>query len=80
LIVTGVTAVTLKWFTANVALEAPAGTMTESGTVAAVGLELVSVTFVPLLGAIPVIVMVPVTEFCDPPSTDVGEIVMLATD
>ncbi len=56
--------------TLNVAELAPAGTLTFAGTIAFVGLLLVSVTTKPPVGAAWVKVTVP-TEF-DPPTTVVG--------
>ena len=63
------TAVTLTVVMANVADVAPAGTVTETGTLAET-LELVSVTTTPPAGAAPLRVTVPVTPA--PPTTDAG--------
>src|SRR5258707_12959881 len=56
--------------TVNVALVAPAATVTLDGTLATVVLLLESVTTAPLAGAAPLSVTVPVEEF--PPVTPVG--------
>ena len=69
-IVTLVDAVTLAVVTPNVALVAPAGTVTFAGTVAAAVLLLDSVTTAPPAGAALVRVAVPVDAF--PPTTLVG--------
>ena len=63
------TAVTLTVVMANVADVAPAGTVTETGTLAET-LELVSVTTTPPAGDAPLRVTVPVTPA--PPTTDAG--------
>jgi hypothetical protein len=63
------TAVTLTVVMANVADVAPAGTVTETGTLAET-LEVVSVTTTPPAGAAPLRVTVPVTPA--PPTTDAG--------
>jgi hypothetical protein len=68
-IVTGVELVTAVVFTINVALVAPAATVTLAGTVAAAAL-LVRPTTAPLLGAGPLRVTVPVEE--EPPVTLLG--------
>jgi hypothetical protein len=64
---------TTRDVTVNVAVVAPTATVTEAGTVAAVGVPLDRVTFlsatVPAAGALSVTVAV---EFADPPTTDVG--------
>jgi hypothetical protein len=70
LIVTGVDAATDAVVTVNVALVAPAATVTLAGTVAAAVLLLVSVTTAPPAGAALVNVAVPVEPF--PPTTLVG--------
>lgn len=63
-------AATEEVLTVNVAVVAPAATVTEAGTVAEVDEE-VSVTLEPLVGAGPVRVTVPAELV--PPATDVGE-------
>jgi hypothetical protein len=68
-IVKGVDAVTAVVFTINVALVAPAATVTLAGTVAADAL-LERLTTAPLLGACPLSVTVPVEE--EPPVTLLG--------
>jgi hypothetical protein len=68
-IVTGVDAVTAVVFTVNVALVAPAATVTLAGTVAAAA-PLERLTTAPLLGAGPLSVTVPVEE--EPPVTLLG--------
>jgi hypothetical protein len=68
-IVTGVELVTALVFTVNVALVAPAATVTLVGTVAAAAL-LARLTTAPLLGAGPLRVTVPVEE--EPPVTLLG--------
>ena len=65
-----VDAVTALVLTVNVALVAPAATVTLEGTLAAVVLLLESVTCAPPVGAGPLSVTVPVEEF--PPVTLVG--------
>ena len=65
--VTAVDAVTALVLTVNVALAAPAATVTLEGTLAAVVLLLESVTIAPPDGAAPLSVTVPVEEF--PPVT-----------
>jgi hypothetical protein len=67
--VTGVALVTAPVVTVNVALLAPAATVTLAATVAAVAL-LVRYTTAPPLGAAPLRVTVPVED--DPPVTLVG--------
>src|SRR5260370_959854 len=69
-IVTDVDAVTVLVLTVNVALLAPAGTVTVAGTVAAAVLLLVRLTTAPPLGAGPLSVTVPVEGF--PPVTLTG--------
>jgi hypothetical protein len=69
--VTVVEAATALVLTVNVALVAPAGTVTMDGTLAAAVLLLESVTVAPLAGAAPLNVTVPV-EDCTPPTTLVG--------
>jgi hypothetical protein len=69
-IVTDVAAVTVLVVTVNVALVAPAATVTLAGTVATAVLLLVSVTTVPPAGAAALKVTVPVEEL--PPVTLVG--------
>jgi len=69
-IVTGVDAVTALVLTVNVALLAPAATITLAGTVAAAVLSLERETAAPPLGAGPLRVTVPVDG--DPPVTLVG--------
>ena len=68
--VTVVDAATALVLTVNVALVAPAATVTLDGTVAAAVLLLESVTVAPPAGAAPLNVTVPVEEF--PPVTLVG--------
>ncbi len=68
--VTAVDAATAVVFTGNVALAAPAGTVTVEGTLAA-PLLLESMTWAPPAGAGPLSVTVPV-EDCAPPITVVG--------
>ena len=68
--VTVVDAATALVLTVNVALVAPAATVTLDGTVAAAVLLLESVTVAPPAGAAPLSVTVPVEEF--PPVTLVG--------
>src|SRR5437588_679708 len=68
--VTGVDVVTALVLTVNVALLAPAATVTLAGTVAVDVLLLVRVTAAPPAGAGPLSVTVPVEE--DPPLTAVG--------
>ena len=65
---TGVTARTPDVLTANVALVAPAGTLTLAGTVSTAGRLLVSVVMTPPAGAGAVSVMVPTAEA--PPTTE----------
>src|SRR5207302_9011657 len=67
--VTGVDVVTALVLTVNVALLAPAATVTLAGTVAVDVLLLVRVTAAPPAGAGPLSVTVPV-EDCAPPVTD----------
>ena len=67
---TAVDALTTLVLTVNVALEAPAATVTLAGTRAAVVLLLESATCAPPAGASPLKVTVPVEEF--PPTTLVG--------
>ena len=69
--VTGVDMVTAVVFTVNVALLAPAATVTVAGTVAAAVLPLIRETTAPPVGAGPLSVTVPV-EDCAPPVTLVG--------
>ena len=73
LIVVDVDDVTTLWVIANVALVAPAGTVTEPATVAAEVLELERVTTEPPLGAGPLKVTVPVIVALLPPTTDDAE-------
>jgi len=68
--VTDVEAVTLLVFTVNVALVAPAETVTLAWTVAAAVLPLIRETDAPPLGAGPLSVTVPVEG--DPPVTLIG--------
>jgi hypothetical protein len=69
--VTAVDAVTALVLTVNVALVAPAATVTLEGTLAAAVLLLESATCTPPAGAAPLNVTVPV-EDCVPPITLVG--------
>jgi hypothetical protein len=69
--VTVVDAATALVLTVNVALVAPAVTVTLEGTLAAVVLLLESATCTPPAGAAPLSVTVPV-EDCTPPTTLVG--------
>src|SRR5258705_218130 len=69
-IVTVVEAATALVLTVNVAMVAPAATVTLDGTVAAAVLLLESATVAPPAGAAPLSVTVPVEEF--PPVTLVG--------
>ena len=69
--VTAVDAATALVLTANVALVAPAATVTLEGTVAAAVLLLESATCAPPAGAGPLSVTAPV-EDCTPPITLVG--------
>src|SRR5438309_12118008 len=69
--VTAVDAVTVLVLTVNVALVAPAATVTLEGTLTAAVLLLESATCAPPAGAAPVNVTVPV-EDCVPPITLVG--------
>src|SRR5207249_863582 len=69
--VTGVDVVTALVLTVNVALLAPAATVTLAGTVAVDVLLLVRVTAAPPAGAGPLSVTVPV-EDCTPPTTLLG--------
>jgi hypothetical protein len=59
--------------TVNVACSLPAGTVTETGTVAAPGLELDIVTTVPDGPACPFKLTVAVTTVAEPPTTVVGD-------
>jgi hypothetical protein len=68
--VTGVDVVTALVLTVNVALLAPAATVTVTGTVAAAVLPLIRETTAPPVGAGPLSVTVPVEG--DPPVTLVG--------
>ena len=68
--VTAVDVATALVLTVNVALVAPAATVTLEGTLAAAVLLLESVTCAPPAGADPLSVTVPVEEF--PPATLVG--------
>jgi len=61
---------TMDVFTLKLAVEAPAGTVTLGGTLAA-ALLLVSATIAPLGGAAALSVTVPVVD-CSPPTTLVG--------
>jgi len=72
LMVVVVAAVTIRWVTLKVALDVPPGIFTDVGTVAALVLELVSVTVAPAVGATLSSVTVPTTKVCDPPITVVG--------
>lgn len=69
--VTFVEEATVSVVTINVAVDEPAETVTEAGTVATEVLELVSVTSAPPAAALPVSVTVPVDELL--PTTAVGE-------
>jgi hypothetical protein len=69
-IVTAVLAVTAEVLTPNVALEAPADTVTLAGTETTDVFALLSVTTAPPLGAAPVNVIVPCAAV--PPTTEVG--------
>ncbi len=71
--VTVVDAETLKCFTVNLAVDCPAGIVTVAGTVASAGIELVSVTFNPPVGAGPESKTVPVTAVFELPLTVEGE-------
>ena len=64
--------VTFACPTVNVPLEAPAGIVRVSGTVAAAELELESATVTPPAGAGPLSVTVPVTVVLELPTTEVG--------
>jgi hypothetical protein len=68
--VTGVEVVTALVLTVNVALLAPAATVTLAGTVAAAVLSLIREMAAPPLGAGPLRVTVPVED--DPPVTLIG--------
>jgi hypothetical protein len=68
--VTDVEVDTLLVLTVNVALLAPAGTVTLAGTVAAAVLSLIRETVAPPVGACPLRVTVPIEE--DPPITLIG--------
>jgi len=68
--VTGVDAVTVLVLTMNVALLAPAATVTLAGTIAAAVLSLIRETAAPPVGAGPLRVTVPVEG--DPPVTLIG--------
>jgi len=70
-IVTVVETRTADVLTVNVALVAPAGTVTLEGTLAAAALSLARATCAPPAGAGPLRVTVPV-EDCAPPTTLVG--------
>jgi hypothetical protein len=61
---------TLRWVTAKLAEEDPAGIVNDARTVAAVLFELTRVTFAPPAGAGPLRVTMPVTSVCDPPTTE----------
>ena len=63
----------------NVTVDFPAGTVTVGGTVTAEEFELVSVTFAPPAGAIPVRVMVPVTTTLPLPWNVLGDTVTEAS-
>ena len=67
---TGVDAVTVLVLTVNVALLAPAATVTLAGTIAAAVLSLIRETAAPPVGAGPLRVTVPVEG--DPPVTLIG--------
>ncbi len=69
-------AVTFLWATANVTEVAPAGIVTEAGTVAAAVLELVSFTTKPAAGAGPEMVKLPTTGVEELPTTLDGLTVM----
>ena len=64
--------------TVNVAVALPAGMLTVDGTLAALGLELVSVTAAPPAGAVAVRVTVPIA-FCRPPTALTGARLSCAT-
>ena len=70
--VTVVLEITLRCFTVNVAVVFPAAIVTDTGTVAAVVVELLSDTTAPPVGAMPLIVTVPVTTLVELPWTVVG--------
>ena len=69
-ILADVATITMDVFTGNVALVAPAGTVTVDGTPAA-ALSLASATWAPPAGAGPLSVTVPVDD-CTPPITPAG--------
>ena len=52
---------------------APLANLTDAGTVAADGFELLNVTVSPVEGAGPLKVTVPVTAVAEPPTTETGE-------
>ena len=62
---------TALWVIVNVAVVAPAGTVTDAGTLAADAFELERVTTVPPAGATAFRVTVPVTTVVEPPFTEV---------